>query len=455
VEHCQTYREWHEVLEAISQNKYWTKVPSENRCTHIIMSDEETNDSKAGEAAKAVKSMKKLPMKAPSKKDKKKRKANTKIEEIIVSSSNDTSVESSTPSSPETDATSESDDFLALPRRALRKVTRDRREVVAPPVFKIDGKIPLKDFFHAYEEYFTNKFKGDEYIKTQKLEEFLEGDLLKVYKIRSEKRLKYNDMKKQLLDYYKKKRVGGKSYWRRQLLAATPEVDESYDIYGMRLVSMAELAFPTDKKECASQLRQQFLNSIAPAIRSKLVDSERSLRAVTGRRQKHFPFSTLIEEACELQQELPQLRTALYTSHQQSNLQPKSSNFQTRYQPVQSREFRPQSLTPNARPLDKKNPRPNNQSPSSSQHFKSLPNNIQSSSQRQLFNQAQPRNFGTSGRCCHYCQNPNHLLKDCWKASKLCLICGKDHHLRQCPRYNPNYRPRSLSQPKPNNNPLN
>jgi hypothetical protein len=367
VEHCRAYCEWHEVLEAISRNKYWTNVPSEHRCTHIIMSDEGTHDSKLAEAAKAVKSMKKLPRRAPSKKDKKKKKANTKIEEIIVSSSFDTSDESSTPSSPENDATSGSDDFLALPHRAIRKVTRDRREVVAPPVFKIDGKIPLKDFFYAYEEYFTNKFKGDEYIKTQKLEEFLEGDMLKVYKIRSEKRLRYNDMKKQLLDYYKKKRVGGKSYWRKQLLAATPEVDESYDIYGLRLVSMAELAFPTDKKECASQLRQQFLNSIAPAIRSKLVDSERSLRAVTGRRQKHFPFSTLIEEAYELQQELPQLRAALYTSHQQSDLQPKSSSFQTQYQPVQSGEFRPQRLTPNARPLDRNHPRPKNLTPPSSQ----------------------------------------------------------------------------------------
>jgi hypothetical protein len=238
-------------------------------------------------------------------------------------------------------------------------------------------------------------------------------------------------------------------------LAATPEVDESYDIYGMRLVSMAELAFPADKKECASQLRQQFLNSIAPTIRSKLVDSERSLRAVTGRRQKHFPFSTLIEEAYELQQELPQLRTALYTSHQQSNLQPKSSSFQTQHRPVQSGEFRPQRLTPKARPLDRGHPRPNNQTPSSSQCFKSQPDNVQSSSQRQLFSQAQPRNFGTSDKCCHYCQNPNHLLKDCWKASKLCLICGKDHHLRQCSRYNPNYRPRSLSQPRSSNNPLN
>ncbi len=54
VEHCRTYREWHEVLEAISRNKYWTNVPSEHRCTHIIMSEEGTNDSKSAEAAKAA-----------------------------------------------------------------------------------------------------------------------------------------------------------------------------------------------------------------------------------------------------------------------------------------------------------------------------------------------------------------------------------------------------------------
>ncbi|XP_020270910.1 uncharacterized protein LOC109846096 [Asparagus officinalis] len=35
---------------------------------------------------------------------------------------------------------------------------------------------------------------------------------------------------------------------------------------------------------------------------------------------------------------------------------------------------------------------------------------------------------------CHYCKKPGHLMKDCWKANGLCLICGAaDHQLTTCP----------------------
>ena len=75
----------------------------------------------------------------------------------------------------------------------------------------------LKDYLSTFESFFTSKFKGSSYDQTQKLAEFISGDLLTVFNARGGIKLKYNDMKAQLLDYYKKQKVGSKSYWKKQL----------------------------------------------------------------------------------------------------------------------------------------------------------------------------------------------------------------------------------------------
>jgi hypothetical protein len=41
---------------------------------------------------------------------------------------------------------------------------------------------------------------------------------------------------------------------------------------------------------------------------------------------------------------------------------------------------------------------------------------------------------------CSYCKRRNHWKRDCWRASRSCLICGKEHFMNNCPKYNPNHR---------------
>ena len=84
---------------------------------------------------------------------------------------------------------------------------------------------------------------------------FLSDDLLKVYEVKGGRKLKYNTMKQELLNYYKKQKIGGTSYWRKQLREATLKDDEGYDIFGMRITELASLAYPKYKKESAFQLR--------------------------------------------------------------------------------------------------------------------------------------------------------------------------------------------------------
>jgi hypothetical protein len=169
-----------------------------------------------------------------------------------------------------------------------------------PPIFKMDNQTPLSKFLASYENYFVGKYKGDSYDKTQNLAEFLEGDLFTVYNVRGGRKLKYDVMKKELLSYFKKRKVGGKKYWRKQLSEATLEDGEGLDIYGMRLIKLAELAYPTDKKESASQLRQHFFRTIPSTVTTKVLDAERALRATSGGRKKHLTFNCIMDMARDL-----------------------------------------------------------------------------------------------------------------------------------------------------------
>jgi hypothetical protein len=41
---------------------------------------------------------------------------------------------------------------------------------------------------------------------------------------------------------------------------------------------------------------------------------------------------------------------------------------------------------------------------------------------------------------CSYCKRKNHCKRDCWRASRSCLICGREHSMKNCPKYNPNHK---------------
>ena len=214
----------------------------ENRCTHIIEESRESNVKTYREDCKPAFFQEQRPRSSKRSSMSRLTKGKSrKVENIILSStsSSGSSAGESSSSSSESSATSvgEHDE------RHTRK-RKDKREVVTPPPFLMDGKQPLKGYLATYESYFSSKFRGNSYDKCQQLEVFLTGDLLNVYKVCGGRRLRYRKMKERLLDYYKKQKIGGKTYWRKQFESATPSMNESSDLFGIRLKELAEMAFP-------------------------------------------------------------------------------------------------------------------------------------------------------------------------------------------------------------------
>jgi len=391
------YAEWFGILDMISADPYWTVIPTSDRCTHVLspISAREVPQTKrerlspfGGGSIERPKSV----MADGGTRKKKQAERNVKVEEIVISSSGseDSLDQSISTNDSSTDSYSSSDSNMRS-RRSTRRSRRSRRsrDIVTPPVFEMDGTVSLKDFLANFEAYFTKKYDGNTYDKTQKLSEFLTGDLQKVFNAKGGRKLKYGRMKEELVRYYSEHKVGKRSHWRRLLAQAEPEPGENYEIYGMRLTDLSERAFPRDKKEAARHLRNRFFSALPSAVTTKIEDAELALRATSRGKRKHLPFAEIVRIAADVQ---------VNSRHKSQVMVADTPHLAPRPATVQTCDN-----CRNSRPTTRH-----------SREFR------RSNTQR-----------------CTYCQRTNHQRSDCWEANGLCRICGQDHVLENCPRYRP------------------
>ena len=399
IERCMTYREWMDTLEILALDSYWSETSVEERCTHVLTSKKSKEENVQNSQYKKNSKVKIINSKAESSSQilKKLKKMEKKtVEQVTISSSSESSSSSSCSSDSEEDNWSKEVKNVRG-QRVSRHRYYDKRDVVTPPKFQVGGTQSLKEFLNSYEQYFDSKYKGSTFDKTQKLSEFLTDELLEVFNIRGGRKLQYEDMKRHLLEYYKKQKIGGKSYWRKKLSDSTPSPSESLELYGLKLVEIAEQGYSRDKKECASQLRNQFLKTIPTEIANKIQEVECTLKATGTTKHRHLTFEKLSQLAKELQDK--QKPKSVMFARSEREVVPEQK-FRSK---MPENEYRSRNFGPTSR----------SRSQSSNSHQK---------------------------QSCSYCKNVNHKMEDCWKANKKCLICGSDHEMNLCPRYNPDYR---------------
>lgn len=420
-----SYRDWFRTLESIALSNYWSKVSMKERCTNILRSDSETSKKsvtarkRGGKTSSSVASLcsRKESLEVKRERAQIDKSGGRSIIDIVISSdshSETTSQASSSSSSSDEACSSNTRTKSANKKKRRSKCQQrynDHREVVTPPIFDLKGKPTLKEFFDVFENYFNRKFNGTEYDQTQELSKFMKGELLQVYNIQGGRTLKYQTMKKVLLNWYRKQKVGGRGYWKEQLEGATPESGEAYDIFGMRLAEFANRAYTKSTTESAKQLRKRFLETLDPRISAKILDAERSLKINPLVKKSHMSFSSMMELARQLQRE------AATTAGPQSQ-----SVFWSA--PMQQPDVRPRSRSTE---------------PQVGRQSSQLPGNVTFTNSRR--NIDVPRQWrGGPGDTCDFCGKSGHSRAECWRASKSCLICGRDHHITACSRYNPNFR---------------
>ena len=387
---CMSYKDWFATLAELARNNYWNRIPPEERCVHIQEEERlgrngSRKDSDGSSGFSPERAQKTLRVKVEPKQRSARR---TRVEEITISSS-----EESEDSDPRGRGdTSSSDSSQASTPRKKHNGRGGRKKVVTPPKFSLNGKMNLESYLRIFEDYFHKKYNGNGYDQCQLLAEFLEGELLEIYEIRGGRQIKYTAMKKHLLEYFAKLKVGSKKFWRKKLEEAKCEKGESLDMYGMRLIGLAEPAYPSSSTECVSKLRQRYLDTIPADIAQQLKSAERALRATTNGKKKHMTFSAMMQMAKEVQKEKDSsVHSVMWTA-----------------------DSRPAGTTPAAPPREEPKQEPN-----------------------RTPNQATSR--GGQALWCSFCnKQTNHTRRNCWRANKACLICGNQNHLMEgCPRYRP------------------
>ena len=186
--------------------------------------------------------------------------------------------------------------------------------------------------------------------------------------------------------------------------------DESWDLLAMRLIEMYQLAYPKVSTEKSKELRDTFLDLISPSIKAKILDTERAVKVSRGGSGTRMKFSAIIELATELQGE---------QQHQEIE---KQINWTRPTARVENLDRAPHEQYRR------------NRSPTFYNSNRSSSANNSYHRQGQTHHVMPQRQPG-----CSYCKKGNHERENCWRASKSCLICGRDHMIERCPRFDPNY----------------
>ena len=332
-------------------------------------------------------------------------------------------IDSSSGSETDTSSTT-SDDSFPRQRRRRSRSRRRTKEVVKPLPFEMNGWRTLKQFFASYERYFSGKFDGSSRDCTQELRPFLPDEMVAFYDSLGGPRLKYSKMKEELTLWYKTHKRSGTEYWRSHLRKMKLEPGMSLKVFGLKLKDVSVKAYPHDQRECARELRKQFLRSVPREFAKHILRSE-EIMDVKGARGK-LTFADLLKLADKEDErtskkslisddevELAHEPKRIWYSREVTEAaasDPKSSDTSD-VQTFPPRTFKSQQRNPNQRsPRRKRWAESKNASP------------------------VKPPTKQT----CPWCGRTGHGMDNCWLKLGFCTICGNNQHVREdCPKFKP------------------
>lgn len=151
-------------------------------------------------------------------------------------------------------------------------------KVVKPEVYSVNGQQSVKDYLIEFNSYFDRKYQnGSSKERTRLLGTFLEGEIKDVYGRICATSYQFSYVRDELLQWYRDQKVGGRSFWRRELQRAHLEEGEKLYLYGMRLLNMAQHCY-NDDRECAREVREHFLRTVSGSFAREVRTIERHAR---------------------------------------------------------------------------------------------------------------------------------------------------------------------------------
>lgn len=439
-----TFKRWAEMLELIGTSLYWSEIPSAIiSVEHLTVPPNILQDPVKERSPATSKSLSRHSA-SPSqerikeeqceveqrpkfieryypKRDKRVRKRAKEIELICLSDSSS--------QSPDSEISFAIGHHSSARRTPEHYSLRTQREVVKPLPFVPNGWQSLREYLSNYERYFSIKFEGNSRDCTQELAHFLPPELRACYDAVGGHRLPYEEMKRELLTWYRSHKISGTRHWRDQLRVASMKSEESLKLYGLRLRELAQKAFPTDNVECVRELRHHFLTTVPSEFARQIEYTEgSSLVSGSGKRLSWAAIMRLAEREDERVRRRPHAGVGESSTAQDMWF----SRDDTRQ--VYQTQFAQQSETPYAQPgygqqqfapafadvAQEQRATSSRDSPRSPRTFTSRRGQLQ----RQQPSRARP----TSAAICLWCGKVGHTVEDCWEKQGVCLGCGNPNH---------------------------
>ena len=281
------------------------------------------------------------------------------------------------------------------------------REVVQPEVFKLEGKVSLKQFLETFERYFKNKFNGSQWDCTQELGRFITGDLRDAYDALGGAQRKYRVMKQELLQWYKTQRIGRTHQWQAELKQLLMKDKESLKLYCMRLQEVAQRAYPHDDKECVKQMKKRLVKTVPSTFLDRMEKKEETKEMLQlGKRLTWGEIVDLAEKEDKRKRKARYYKDADSDDDAIQRLRNLCSTAQVTNTTEQTKE--------------------------SQETLRKLYTNSQLV--------GRPRDLGTSDAFvqCQWCGRPGHREANCWKKLGVCTLCGSSAHaIKDCSKYDP------------------
>lgn len=464
-----TYKRWSELLELLATSNYWLEMPPATISVEHLTVPQHIFQDPVGQKSPtdlSTPSLKRMEVKQETQVDVQSRLRKTtgcgrrrakNIELICLSDSSSNSPDSEISFS------------VGRRRRLTRRSSPHRREVVKPLPFVMNGWQSLREYLHDYERYFANRFEGNSRDCTQELANFLPTELRECYDAIGGHRLHYEEMKSELLAWYRTQKISGARHWRDQLRESSMRQGESLKLYGLRLRELAQKAYPTDDVECVRELRHYFLSTI-PDDFARQIEYTEGTTLVSGKGKK-LSWAAIMRLADREDERIRRSR-----SEPTAVVRPLRDDWFSR---KETREVYHNSVQPScytsqatmghgAVQYDPScymteavgtNPAvisgeysPEKNAHGSQGHGPSVGGSARrprtfTSSQIRPGQQQPSRRAGTlSSEVCPWCGKVGHAIDDCWERQGVCIGCGgSSHRWDMCPknrrRQPPGYQP--------------
>lgn len=160
--------------------------------------------------------------------------------------------------------------------------------------YSIDKGETLPQFFQRFEIYVQSMYPDSSPEGWGAfLDSHLEGEVKQVYNVLMKSCTGYNQLKNNLLEWFKERLHKVEKSYTSQFYDAKIAVGETIPVYAIRLLGLAEKAFPGNDPKSLKTVRDKFINSL-PSQQQQVVRSQLTVCEVARDGNTTLPWSRLV-----------------------------------------------------------------------------------------------------------------------------------------------------------------